>query len=114
MTQKRLFLDDERTPNSALKAGLIFGEEYTKKWTIVRDYESFVTHIEKNGIPDLISFDHDLGGNSLSGYDCAKWLVDFCFESGFNLPICKVHSANPVGKLNIQMYLKNAKEHLAL
>ena len=43
----------------------------------VYNYEEFVEYLERKGLPDFISFDHDLG-EDLSGYDCAKYLVDYC------------------------------------
>jgi hypothetical protein len=36
-------------------------EIYRKKWQIVRSYDEFVAWIERHGLPDFISFDHDLG-----------------------------------------------------
>jgi hypothetical protein len=45
---KKLYLDDIRTPK-------------TKGWDIVRSYDEFVKWIEENGLPDKLSFDHDLG-----------------------------------------------------
>ena len=125
---KRIFIDDERFPQTALRGGLVAFDTdlYTNDsdWVVVRTYEEFVDEVSKNGLPDYVSFDHDLadikynaGKMSFSyrektGYDCAKWLVDFCYDNGFKLPKCQVHSANTVGKKNIQDYLKNAKKHL--
>lgn len=40
----------------------------------VYDYNGFVGFITANGIPDFISFDHDLGPGK-TGHDCAKFLV---------------------------------------
>ena len=31
-----------------------------KKWVVVKNYDEFTEYIEKNGIPDYISFEHDL------------------------------------------------------
>jgi hypothetical protein len=79
------------------------------------------------GMPDVISFDHDLGyispdgetmlglnGEAIdpakwtekNGYDCAKWLLE-------NHGIPKqwnVHSMNPVGSENIRKLLANFRE----
>jgi hypothetical protein len=64
-----------------------------------------------------ISFDHDLGGNSGSGYDIAKLLVDidmntpndnYRFDKDFDF---YVHSQNPIGKINIEKYLNNYIRH---
>jgi hypothetical protein len=95
----RLYLDDIREPK-------------TKGWLVVRSYEDFVQIIEKEGIPDEISFDHDLGWDEKnncerkSGYDCAKWLVNKSIViENFN-----VHSANPVGAEQIKSLLNNYKK----
>lgn len=91
---KKLYLDDVRFPR-------------TDGWSIVRSYEDFTQWILENGVPSVVSFDHDLGvddqGNELkSGYDTAKWLCNYCAENGLPLPSCNVHSANPVGAENIR------------
>lgn len=117
---RKLFLDDIRNPK-------------TDGWDIVRSYDEFVNWIEHNGIPDEVSFDHDLGMEHIkyyfdngghenppdplnanftekTGYDCAKWLCDYCYENGIPLPEYNIHSANPVGKENIDRTLKNYKK----
>ena len=72
----------------------------------VYNYEEFVDYLERKGLPDFISFDHDLG-EDLSGYDCAKYLVEYCLEHQLPLPDYQVHSQNPVGKENIERLLEN-------
>jgi len=47
MKMKKLYLDDVRCPK-------------TEGWDIVRTYDDFVSWITKNGLPDEVSFDHDL------------------------------------------------------
>jgi len=42
-----------------------------------------------------------------TGYDSAKWLVDFCINNNLELPNYLCHSQNPVGKENILKYLDN-------
>jgi len=92
---KKLYLDDIRNPT-------------TEGWEIVRSYSDFVKWIETNGTPDLISFDHDLGEtDEKTGYDCAKWLCEYCWDNGLPIPEYNVHSANPVGRDNILHLLKN-------
>lgn len=87
-----LFLDDVR--------------EAPIGFDVVRSFEEFTAYIEKNGVPDLISFDHDLGYNESSsektGYDCAKWLLD----NGHTLKRWRIHSANPVGAERIRNLLE--------
>ena len=72
----------------------------------VYNYEEFVTYLERKGLPDFISFDHDLG-EDFSGYDCAKYLVEYCLTHQLPLPNYQVHSQNPVGKENIERLLDN-------
>jgi len=119
---KKLYLDDIRTPK-------------TEGWDIVRSYDDFVSYIELNGVPDEISFDHDLsrehtkyyfdnGGHDnppdplgvefseKTGYDAAKWLCDYCWMNGIPLPKWNVHSANPVGSDNIKFLLNNFEKKL--
>ncbi len=89
-----LYLDDERVPKT------------DHNWVIVRSYKEAVNYIETEGVPDYISFDHDLGTDE-NGYDFAKFLGDFIVQN--ELPMFKwnVHSANPVGAKNINMYFEN-------
>ena len=77
----------------------------------VKSYSEFVNWIEKNGLPDAICFDHDLGklsdGTELNGYDCAKWLVEYCIDHECDVPTFNCQSSNPAGRDNIMSYLKN-------
>ena len=126
-----LFLDDIRQPLDVKQAwhkGAWEGFPSLKSWIIVRSYDQFVEHIQKNGLPASISFDHDLswehypqGELSLTapidynkftektGLDCAKWLVDYCLTNNLELPDFYVHSFNPVGRMNIINYLLQFK-----
>lgn len=95
MTYK-LFLDDERVP-------------VDDDWVIVRDFAAAVNYVQKNGFPQFISFDNDLGTDIPTGYEFAKWLIerdldhnDMPLDFGFY-----VHSQNPVGKRNIEELLYN-------
>ena len=129
MTVKRLFLDDIRHNFDALQ--MLGYVVYKEPWEIVRNYDEFKAWIQKNGLPDLISFDHDLADTHYTpkeywsdyhksaeyqaslthtektGLDCAKWLVDYCLDNELKLPKYLVHSANPVGRDNIFYHLKN-------
>ncbi len=88
----KLFLDDLRpTPKD-------FQRVYT--------YDEFVAFITVHGIPTYISFDHDLGPGK-TGYDCAKFLVDYCLDHDITNINFSVHSQNPVGKQNIEGLLNN-------
>ena len=107
---KKLWLDDLRPVPD-------------KTWDKVKSYKEFTSYILKHGIPDIISFDHDLGRehyisyitnkkkhiledfDTPNGYDCAKWLVD----QEYTLKEFYCHSANPIGKINIMTLLNNWK-----
>lgn len=122
-----LWLDDDteyRNPESLCPN---FGMMYTWKecffskdvqelpilWA--HNYKEFVLiiiekHVTTGYMPVEISFDNDLG-EKLEGYDCAKWLVDYCMVNGLTLPNYTVHSANPVARENIISYLENFKKY---
>ncbi len=119
LTKRLLFLDDIRYPKDAY--------QYTKQeifkrkdWHIARNYQEFVERILEKGLPEIISFDHDLADEHYSntdskefvektGYDCAKWLVEYCMDHDLELPDFYCHSMNPVGKKNIESLLHNFK-----
>jgi hypothetical protein len=103
--KKKLFLDDLRTID------MVYDASQEKEFDIVRTYEEFVSYVQKNSLPDFISFDNDLGLDkngevALDGYAAAKWLV---YESGLDLRSLqfKVHSANPVAAEQIKGLLTN-------
>jgi hypothetical protein len=98
-----LFLDDERIPEQVFWKQLP-QEEYV----IVRTYEEFVDTISKEGCPRFISFDHDLGHLTESGYAAAKWLCNADMDKVITIPKdfkFLVHSMNPVGARMIESYL---------
>lgn len=72
----------------------------------VCSYQEFTRFILENGLPDVISFDHDLGEGK-SGFDCAKFLVDYCLDQNITFISFQVHSQNPVGRQNIESLLSN-------
>lgn len=127
----KLFLDDMRQPKDACYIVSNPGLYWTDDWIIVKNYPEFCRWIKSNGLPEIISFDHDLAeshytidfdewnhftadqlGVEETGLDCAKWLVDYCEMNGLDLPECYVHSANPIGRQVIKKYLDNATKHL--
>ena len=86
-----LFLDDMRQPIHTWH----YTEDYiyiNLKWKVVTDYDEFVKAITDQGIPEIISFDHDLSdvhykhlSNPIpydsmaekTGYHCAKSATPF-------------------------------------
>lgn len=107
---KKLFLDDIRTIE------IVYDKSMESEFDIVRTFEEFVAYIKKNGLPNYISFDNDLGLGedgkvAPDGLAAAKWLV---YESGLDLRNLKfkVHSANPVASEQIKDLLNNYIKHL--
>jgi len=130
----KLFLDDYRSPKDCVgymqhrigKDNPIYLE---KDWIIVKSYNEFVEYITNNGIPSLVSFDHDLAhthygveltsteewkeyyneNNNFAektGYDCAKWLKEYCLEKEIDFPKYFLHTMNPAGLQNIKELLQ--------
>lgn len=129
MKKLMIFIDDIRQPYDVFRTTILPIYESDSKWVIVRSYEDFVNVLKDKGIPDIVSFDHDLSYDAYlpenqegdidydnleekTGYDAAKYLVEVCMDKGVDLPMYYVHSANPVGSENIKNYLENAKKHL--
>lgn len=106
-----LWLDDQRNPYNGSWL-YDFAPEYETKGAVhwVKNYNEFAEWITENGLPDMIGFDHDLGLEE-SGYDAAKWLVDYCLD--YELKMCQwvIQSANPVGKDNINGLLMGYIKH---
>lgn len=117
---KWLFLDDTRNPPAHL----------SKIFYVVRSYDEFVDYIETYGVPEVISFDHDLhpehtsffferGGfrsppdpqqeifKNKTGYDCAEWLLNYCDKNNFKLKIIVIHSHNPLGSSNLYQLISS-------
>ena len=120
-----LFIDDERFPYvKNPKLNDVSAYHYTnyepfktKKWVIVRSYNEFIDKIEELGLPQICSFDNDLGDvgvDEKTGYDCAKWLCTYCQTNGLKFPDYHVHSMNPIGKVNIISYIENYKKFVEL
>lgn len=106
MEKTLLWLDDCRDPmqDDWLNFSPI-GKNVMVIW--VKNYDEFINYIKENGIPDAICFDHDLGENSLSGYECAKFLVQYCIENNLDICAYNIQSANPVGRDYIKSILDN-------
>lgn len=78
-------------------------------WTHIQTIEA-VIDILKTGVVTAISFDHDLGYEK-TGYDLAKWIEVAAFNDTLPRLEWAVHSANPVGRTNIQTAMNNANRY---
>lgn len=115
-----LFLDDVRVPEQVFE--YTNNQIYLLGWKIIRNYDDFISCVTANGIPKTISFDHDLasehynismygseynklydGFTEKTGFDCAKWLINYCIDNDLDLPeTILIHSMNPAGSTNIK------------
>lgn len=97
----KIFLDDDPIRDSMVD----------DTWTIVRDPLRAIILITnpKNNVTE-VSFDHDLAyfdptGKEVTGYDILKGLEEFYATMGSDyiaIPKMTIHSANPVGRKNMQ------------
>lgn len=92
----KLFIDDERDLS-------YIGVLDTVLWEVARSTEQAKVLVEYLGPPSYISFDHDLGGED-TAMVFLKWLADNYFTQP---PEYSIHSSNPVGRSNIDAYMKS-------
>ena len=109
-----IWIDDIRDPQKPTWQNWIkknFGtNDFDITW--VKSYKEFVDFVDKNGLPSNVSFDHDLGNvedpdNEKTGYDCAKYIVDYCMNNDRDIPNYRIQSDNGPGRENIDKYLQN-------
>ena len=126
ISKYNIFLDDIRVPTDVTWANIPADQHYS----LVRSYKEFVDLITlRREVPKYVCYDHDLAdthyGHGLNnneipyesykektGYDAAKWLVNYCMERGIKHPSYVVHSMNPIGKQNIESYINSYNKTL--
>lgn len=110
-----LWIDDIRDPHTGdwIRKYSPIGVNVNVVW--VKSYNDCVEWITKNGLPDAICFDHDLGDihskQEKTGYDCAKWIADYCMDNNLKYPPYNIQSDNGPGRENIHKYIENYKKH---
>jgi hypothetical protein len=123
---KKVFLDDYRKPSDIFYLSVDFNYQENNDWLIIKSYDEFILYINESGLPDLISFDHDLSQDHYlpenqheikydsiekTGYHALKWLITYCEQNKLSLPVCKVHSQNIIGKNNmLELIEQNRKK----
>lgn len=118
LSKKILWLDDCRNPYEwipyiKMTYPRMVKEPHVVIW--VKSYNEFVEYITNYGLPDAIGFDHDLADecpNEKTGYDAAKFLVEYCLENNVDLPEFDSQSTNPAGRENIINLLNNFKKYV--
>lgn len=133
----KLFLDDYRIPLDCVsymykRIGAKNPIYLEKDWIVVKDYYQFINYITENGLPSLVSFDHDLADAHYNekyqdgiidydsedfnknyfktGYHCAQWLINYCQENKLEFPEWFIHSMNPAGTTNIHSLIESYKK----
>jgi hypothetical protein len=94
----KLFIDDIREPP---EAGYI----------IARSSNEAINIVKKQGWPTFMSLDHDLGDDDTTMV-FLKRLVEEIWDGKQNPPDYKVHSANPIGTLNIKSFMESWRKSL--
>lgn len=110
-----VFLDDVRVPDQVTWKKL---PKY--EWNIVRTYNQFINLVKNKGLPNYICYDHDLGDEHYgdtnidyskykekTGYDCAKWMIEYCESNKLKHPNYIIHSMSPIGSKNIETLIEN-------
>lgn len=134
MTKILLWLDDVRDPIKNNIWIQHYAPEFLNDGEIVwvKSFDELEQWVYHNGLPDKISFDHDLADEHYApqhrwndyhdwaksqefkektGMDCAQFIVDYCLDYKKLLPKWTVHSANPSGAQNIRSLLMNFMKH---
>ena len=95
-----VYLDDLRdTPEGWVRAYTV-----PELIDIFREHASEITHM---------SLDHDLGYNQKSGYEFMRWLEIQVSAGKFNkIPNIEFHTANPVGRDQMELVLQSIKRIL--
>lgn len=126
-----LYLDDFRDPEDTF--AYTHNQIYLLGWKVVRSYDEFIKCIEENGLPEVVSMDHDLADSHYyamqdniseddydiceekTGYHCAKYMINYCIDNKKELPqTILVHSMNPCGSQNIKSLIRNYRRSLNL
>lgn len=93
-----LYVDDERPLPDRYK-------NKNDKWDVAKNYDEAIKLLSKNKY-DIVSLDHDIAswnkdGREMTGYDIALFLAQRKHDGDYVPPEIFAHTANPVGKKNI-------------
>lgn len=88
-----LYLDDIRNPPAG--------------WVLVKTAPATIAILMTGQVKNL-SLDHDLGDDDNgTGYDVLKWIeLKVRTDPKFVLPNILIHTANPVGRMNMEAAIK--------
>lgn len=100
-----LFIDDIRNPDDVA----LSGSWSSASVRLARTVDSAIDLIETHGLPELISFDHDLGADQPAATLVMWHLINGHLDKKWDCSKIKeitIHSANPVGAKNLLLLWK--------
>lgn len=113
-----LWIDDIRNPMDPIWQKWIKANFGTNDFDItwLKSYDEVVNFVNKFGIPSNVSFDHDLGDidnptGEKTGYDCVKFMVNYCMDNDMEFPNYRIQSDNGPGRENMDKYIQNFKKY---
>ncbi len=95
--QYNLFIDDERSVSEAYPDYTDWG---TLEWVVVRSTQEAISFIEKNGIPQRLALDFNLGYND----NILKFLKEFRKHTSI-MPDWRTHSDSLRAYFNIRTFV---------
>lgn len=101
-----LYLDDIRKPRHTYGNHQSHNDTYWKNWTLARSSEEAKQLVLERGMPELMSLDHDLGGDDTT-FVFLHWLTREYWNGTDPAPRYRIHSANPEGCVNLEAFMKS-------
>ena len=101
-----LFIDDIRNLDDVK----LLPRRNNENWIVARNSLQAIELIKQKNLPVMFSFDHDLGGNDTCMVflrQLEAWMLETYPDKLPSCPNFMVHSANPVGKLNIISFMNS-------
>ena len=76
------------------------------RWVV--DYKTFLNPITDEKKQKAWVEYHNQESREKTGYDCLKWLIDYCHDNNLIFPQLLIHTMNEVGYTNMVYYYRNA------
>lgn len=96
-----LYIDDLRFPPA------------DREWIVCRSSQEALDRVAEMGMPQFISFDHDLGEEDTTMVFLCR-MVNEVWDGVSVPPDYQIHSANPVGAENIRSFMDSWRKSMGL
>ena len=96
-----LYIDDIRFPPG------------DRDWLVCRSSQEALDRVAEMGMPQFISFDHDLGEEDTTMVFLCR-MVNEVWDGVSVPPDYQIHSANPVGAENIRSFMDSWRKSMGL